>query len=118
MTGGAGADMFRIQRRSPIRRAWASTASPISTPAAAASTCISALSPRHIDAEVTSGSINASHFDAKLAAAIGATQLHAGDAVLFTPTVGYLTGHTLLIVDHNGAAGYQAGADYVVDVTA
>jgi Ca2+-binding RTX toxin-like protein len=73
--------------------------------------------PGHIDAEVTSGSINASHFDAKLADAVGATQLHAGDAVLFTPTVGYLTGHTLLIVDHNGVAGYQAGADYVVDVT-
>jgi hypothetical protein len=33
--------------------------------------------------------------------------------VLFTPDGGNLAGHTFLVVDVNGAAGYQAGQDYV-----
>jgi Ca2+-binding RTX toxin-like protein len=70
-----------------------------------------------IDPTVTSAAINAAHFDTQLAHAVGASQLHVGDAVLVTPTVGYLTGHTLLVVDANGVAGYQASADYVIDVT-
>jgi hypothetical protein len=28
-----------------------------------------------------------------------------------------LSGHTFLVVDENGTAGYQAGADLVFDVT-
>ncbi|HTQ14830.1 MAG TPA: calcium-binding protein [Rhizomicrobium sp.] len=70
-----------------------------------------------IDAAVAGGPLYAPHFDANLAAAIGAGQLQAGHAVLFTPSAGYLAGHTLLVVDANGTAGYQAGADYVIDVT-
>jgi hypothetical protein len=37
--------------------------------------------------------------------------------VLFTPDRGTLAGHTFLIVDANGTAGYQAGQDYVIDIT-
>lgn len=38
-------------------------------------------------------------------------------AVLFTPDSGTLSGHTFLIVDINGTAGYQASADLVADIT-
>jgi hypothetical protein len=69
-----------------------------------------------IDAMVTSGSLHRSAFDANLAADIGAGQLAAGHAVVFTPTSGNLAGHTFLIVDANGVAGYQAGQDYVFDL--
>jgi hypothetical protein len=69
-----------------------------------------------INSEVTSGRLSTANFDANLATAIGSAQLAAGHAVQFTPTVGNLAGHTFLIVDANGAAGYQTGQDYVFDL--
>jgi hypothetical protein len=66
-----------------------------------------------VDATVASGALSTTGFDTGLAAAVGAGQLAAGHAVLFTPTTGALAGDTFLIVDHNNVAGYQAGADYV-----
>jgi len=73
--------------------------------------------PDGINAAVTAGALSYTHFDANLAAAIGAGQLAAHHAVLFTPNAGTLSGHTFLIVDMNGVAGYQANADLVFDVT-
>ena len=69
-----------------------------------------------VDAEVTSGALSIGHFDTNLASAIGASQLGAHDAVLFTPTSGNLAGDTFLIVDVNGQAGYQAGEDLVIQL--
>jgi hypothetical protein len=69
-----------------------------------------------INSEVVSGRLSTGNFDANLTTAIGSAQLAAGHAVLFTPTVGNLAGHTFLIVDANGVAGYQAGQDYVFDL--
>jgi Ca2+-binding RTX toxin-like protein len=69
-----------------------------------------------IDAGVTTGTLSASHFDANLTVAIGSAQLAAGDAVLFTASGGNLAGHTFLVVDANGVAGYQAGADFVMEL--
>jgi Ca2+-binding RTX toxin-like protein len=69
-----------------------------------------------IDATVASGRLGSAHFDTDLAYAIGAGQLAPHDAVLFTPTTGGLAGHTFLIVDANGVAGYQAGQDYVFEL--
>jgi hypothetical protein len=71
-----------------------------------------------INSAVTSGMLDAgANFNTELAADIGAGQLGANHAVLFTATSGSLAGHTFLIVDTNGVAGYQAGADLVIDVT-
>jgi len=71
-----------------------------------------------IDGAVTSGMLDSgANFNTELAADIGAGQLGANHAVLFTATSGNLAGHTFLIVDTNGVAGYQAGADLVIDVT-
>ena len=69
-----------------------------------------------IDTAVTSGHLALATFDANLAQYIGAAQLGAHDAVLFTPDKGALHGHTFLIVDVNGVAGYQAGQDLVIEL--
>ena len=37
--------------------------------------------------------------------------------MLLTADSGTLSGHTFLVVDVNGTAGYQSGSDYVIDVT-
>lgn len=72
--------------------------------------------PLAIDALVT-GDISGA-FNSGLEANIGAAQLGAHDAVLFTDTGGGdFGGRTFLIIDHNGVAGYQANQDYVIEVT-
>ncbi len=72
-----------------------------------------------VDAAVTHGELRSgTHFDVDLAAAIGSAQLAAGHAVVFTADSGNLSGRTYLIVDANGTAGYQAGQDYVIELTA
>ncbi|HEY2071807.1 MAG TPA: calcium-binding protein [Rhizomicrobium sp.] len=72
---------------------------------------------RLVDAAVTHGSLSHADFDASLAADIGAAQLRAQNAVLFTPDAGTYAGRTFLIVDLNGVAGYQAGQDLVIALT-
>ncbi|HTQ14827.1 MAG TPA: hypothetical protein VMH86_13210 [Rhizomicrobium sp.] len=71
-----------------------------------------------IDAKVTAGTLNddLGNFDTNLAAAIGSSKLAAHHAVLFAPSAGTGQGETFLIVDANGVAGYQAGADYVMQI--
>jgi|HubBroStandDraft_2_1064218.scaffolds.fasta_scaffold30346_3 Ca2+-binding RTX toxin-like protein len=70
-----------------------------------------------IDAEVTTGALDkGANFNTELQTAMTG-HLLAGDAVLFTPDSGTLSGHTFLIVDQNGAAGYQSGHDLVIDIT-
>jgi hypothetical protein len=67
-----------------------------------------------IDATIAAGTLSKSSFDADLAAAADAAHLAVNHAVLFTPDVGNLAGKTILVVDLNGAAGYQAGGDLVL----
>jgi Ca2+-binding RTX toxin-like protein len=75
--------------------------------------------PTSVQANVLIGTLSEASFDADLAAAIGATQLLAGGALIFDPNAGDLNvaGQTFLIVDANGVAGYQAGEDYVVQLS-
>jgi hypothetical protein len=70
--------------------------------------------PSAVNARVTVGTLSDASFDTDLATAISGAQLGANNAVLFTPNAGDEAGHTFLIVDMNGAAGYQANADLVV----
>ena len=67
-----------------------------------------------INTKVSSGALSTATFDANLASAITSSHLGAHHAVLFTPTSGTLSGDTFLIVDLNGVAGYQTGADLVI----
>ena len=64
------------------------------------------------------GRLDAATFDSSLASVMGG--LAAGTAIFFTPSNGDLAGQHFLVVDGNGIAGYQAGADYVfkLDVAA
>jgi hypothetical protein len=66
-----------------------------------------------IDAKVTSGNLSTATFDANLTSAMTG-QLAAHHAILFTPNAGTLSGATFLVVDLNGMAGYQTGADLVI----
>ena len=70
-----------------------------------------------IDKAVTVGSLSTATFDSNLAALLGPAHLGADAAVLLTPSAGTLAGHTFLVEDTNGIAGYQAGKDLVFDVT-
>jgi VCBS repeat-containing protein len=78
---------------------------------------ITGMTVNAVDAAVNGGHLSGAHFDTDLAAAVGSGQLAAHDAVLFTASSGNLSGHTFLVVDINGVAGYQAGQDLVIDVT-
>jgi Ca2+-binding RTX toxin-like protein len=69
-----------------------------------------------VDAAVTAGALNTTAFNANLAAVLTASKLGAGHAVLFTPSSGTLAGHTFLVVDANGIAGYQGGQDFVIQL--
>jgi VCBS repeat-containing protein len=70
-----------------------------------------------VDTRLNAGTLSTASFDTDLAAAIDASHLAAQHAVIFAPGAGTLSGHAFLIVDANGVAGYQAGQDYVMDVT-
>ena len=70
-----------------------------------------------VNTALTAGALNSgTNFDANLAAAIGSSKLAAHHAVEFTPSSGTLKGQHFLIVDCNGTAGYQAGADLVINL--
>ncbi|HEY0113892.1 MAG TPA: M10 family metallopeptidase C-terminal domain-containing protein, partial [Allosphingosinicella sp.] len=64
----------------------------------------------------TTGTLSTASFDSDLEAAMEGT-LDIGEAVLFTADAGDLAGKLFLIVDENGTAGYQAGQDYVIEMT-
>jgi Ca2+-binding RTX toxin-like protein len=70
-----------------------------------------------IDTAVTTGALSSATFNGNLGHAVGAAQLGAHDAVLFTASSGTLSGDTFLVVDENGVAGYQSNADLVIQLT-
>jgi Ca2+-binding RTX toxin-like protein len=69
-----------------------------------------------VDAALASGSLSLATFDSDLASAVNAAHLNAHHAEMFNVTAGDLAGHSFLVVDANGTAGYQAGQDYVIDM--
>jgi Ca2+-binding RTX toxin-like protein len=70
-----------------------------------------------INTAVATGNLSAANFDRALAHDIGASQLSAHGAVLFTASTGGYAHDTFLIIDENGVAGYQAGQDLVIELT-
>jgi Ca2+-binding RTX toxin-like protein len=73
--------------------------------------------PTVINTAVTTGNLSNANFDRALAHDIGAAQLSAHGAVLFTASTGAYAGDTFLIIDENGVAGYQASQDLVIELT-
>ena len=62
----------------------------------------------------SSGALSTNMFDVQLGAAFAGLASH--QAGLFTATSGDLAGHTFLVIDADGNAGYQAGSDYVIEM--
>jgi Ca2+-binding RTX toxin-like protein len=67
-----------------------------------------------VDAKITGGPLSLASFDADMAAAVNGAHLGIGHAVAFKANIGSLAGETFLVIDANGVAGYQAGADFVI----
>ena len=61
------------------------------------------------------GALSTATFDDDLTAAMNGV-LNPGQAIFFTPDSGTLAGRIFLVVDDNGTAGYQAGADFVIEL--
>ena len=61
-----------------------------------------------------SGTLNLAAFDATLESAFSGLTSH--QAALFTATGGDMAGRTFLVIDADGATGYQHGADYVMEI--
>jgi hypothetical protein len=69
-----------------------------------------------IAAVVSQGSLSAGSFDSDLVAAMN-NVLGVGQAALFTASAGGFAGRTFAIIDANGQAGYQAGLDFVIELS-
>ncbi len=67
------------------------------------------------DKAIKNVGLNAATLDSDLSTAVGALGSH--HAVLVNASTGDLAGHTFLVVNADGTAGYHAGADVVIDVT-
>jgi Ca2+-binding RTX toxin-like protein len=118
LTGGAGADTFGFNSYLESTGANYDTITDMNFSVDQLALEGGTYEPSVFDAALNTGTLDAgANFDTDLAAAVGAGALSENGAVLFTPDAGTLSGHTFLIVDHNGTAGYQADADYVIDVT-
>jgi Ca2+-binding RTX toxin-like protein len=108
LTGGGGADRFVYTRASESSGRNHDTLADFNF---AQDKIDLPVSVSGIAAAVSKGSLSAASFDADLAKALSG--LGAGQAGLFTADKGDLAGKTFLVVDGNGQAGYQSGADYV-----
>jgi Ca2+-binding RTX toxin-like protein len=69
-----------------------------------------------VDPSVKGASVSSGSFDADLAAAV-AGNMGASHAIIVRPDAGEYAGTKLLVVDINGSAAYEAGADLVIDVS-
>src|SRR5262249_49626671 len=69
------------------------------------------------DSAINSGHADSTTFTADITLWVGSSFLAANDCVLWTPTTGNYAGHSFLVVDANNTAGFQTGADWVIDVT-
>jgi hypothetical protein len=71
-----------------------------------------------IDATRATGKVMAATFDDDLERLLSSSVLHKHHAMFLTPGSGDFHGGYFLVVDANGVAGYQAGADYVFTLAA
>ncbi|HEY2068032.1 MAG TPA: calcium-binding protein [Rhizomicrobium sp.] len=123
ITGGLGADIMKAAAAGHTQFNYTSVAQSTSTGYDTLTNFIDTAHdtihlpfiPAALAPVVSGGALSTATFDTDLAAAVNAAAMPVGDAVFFEPTSGTLAGHTFLIVDANGVAGYQAGADYVID---
>jgi len=111
LTGGLGADQFAY---GPVTDATSTGFDVVFDFNAGEDSFDMPFAVSRVDATVTTGTLNDATFDADLAAAVSVLGKH--HAVLFTPDAGDYAGQVLLIVDANKVVGYQASADYVIEI--
>jgi Ca2+-binding RTX toxin-like protein len=110
MTGGGGADIFAYTSAAQSTGAAYDTITDF-----AAGTDTFDLTSTVTQVYSASGALDGgTHFNSELAAL---NLMHAGGATELTVTGGTLAGHVFLVVDGDGNARYDAGHDYVIDVT-
>jgi Ca2+-binding RTX toxin-like protein len=114
LTGGSGADLYLYA--SVTESSGVDYDTIVAADFNGADQFVLGLSPLAFNTALA-GFLSTATFNADLAAAIEGSELSIGNALLFTPDAGDLIGRTFLIVDANATAGYQAGADFVIDVT-
>ncbi|HWA92602.1 MAG TPA: hypothetical protein VG889_21400 [Rhizomicrobium sp.] len=109
ITGGGGEDTFRYASGSASSSTWHDTITDYD-----ADSDVFHLGNAVSAVYAASGAVSAASIDSDLA---GLGAMHAGGATVITVTGGDLNGHTLLMVDGDGNATYDAGADYLFDIT-
>ncbi|MGH8572159.1 MAG: M10 family metallopeptidase C-terminal domain-containing protein, partial [Gammaproteobacteria bacterium] len=110
LTGGSGADTYRFDAATHSSGAAYDTVVGFDHQADRIDLTVAVTS---FGSTVASGQLSPASFDTDMEAAM--SSLTAGQARLFTPDQGGLAGRIFLIVDMNAAAGYQSGADLVVE---
>lgn len=113
LTGGGGADTFNYVAASDSNTSTGyDTIADLTT---ADSIHIAELTPSFFGTET----VNAyqGSLDADLASVLSGMTSGAYAVVTLSGASDPLSGHTFLVVDGNGTAGYTAGADYVIDIT-
>jgi Ca2+-binding RTX toxin-like protein len=113
LTGGAGADTFVYDDVSDSATNKYDT---ITSFDAAADHFAMQLDISAFDASVTGVSLSVASINSDMKNALMG-HLHANDAILVTANAGTLSGHTFLVVDGDGAAGYLGGNDILIDIT-
>ncbi len=113
LSAGGGADIFAYLG---VSDSTGNTLDHISNFAAGTDKFKLPVSVTGIDTTVTGGGGNTP--DEAVTAAIGSGQLAAHHAVIYNATTGDAGGHTYLVVDANGVAGYQSGQDFLFDLIA
>lgn len=111
MAGGAGADTVRIDAASHSSGPAYDTIVGFNDQADKIDLTVSITS---FGSAVTSGALSTGSFDSDMATAM--SSLAVAQARVFTPNSGTLSGKTFLVVNLNGTAGYQAGADLVIEM--
>jgi len=122
LVGGKGADAFYVNSAAHDTFVYNSGIESTSTGYdtihgfnGATDTIVSPNAINAFDGVLNHSTVNTATFDADMTTAL-AGHMGADEAIVVRVTSGTLSGHTFLVVDENGVAGYQSG-DLVIDVT-
>jgi YD repeat-containing protein len=111
MSGGAGADVFRLDAAGHSSGPARDTIVGFNDQTDRIDLTVAVTS---FGSAIASGTLSTVTFDSDMSAAM--TSLAAAQARKFTPSSGSLANRIFLIVDLNGTAGYQPGADLVLEM--
>jgi Ca2+-binding RTX toxin-like protein len=113
LTGGAGGDRFVFSSAAHSTGANYDTITDFNASSDRIDTAIAVAA---VDSAIDTGALSTATFDHDLAFVLDAAHLLKAHAVVFTADSGTLAGDHFLVVNTNGTAGYQAGADLVIQL--